>query len=426
MSGPMATTAVPITTIDMAPRDIPSNPNPYRPRSDTILTTSSASTSASPQLQTPQTPSILGVLDSYSRHRSDSYGFSDFGKTLFQDGSMEGLSDPEAVQDRERAEVEEVLSPRDTVLRSAGTNSPPPVSEAAEPPTSNPADPSLDYFRSEVSSGTETVMATPAKGKQRAISGVRAKLQRSKSSFKDILRINGSTSSIADITDGVATSDLTDVNSPKRRPRLRSLLSKSRVGSRASSTTSIRTLGGPVSDGPVRLTPSTTILEQFSTSGIPDPAPLTAVRDIMDPADPSPNAQGISPQSPSLDDGAQPTGFHEHILITPPRVRRRMRPSPVSALSSSRILQYTTPAPPIKRSATDPVIVEGSFQTPATWQDMPKKDLFTTMLPQELKVMIIKTVLDMGKNRERHTRWDGEVGARKELIRLSRVRRPKH
>jgi hypothetical protein len=51
----------------------------------------------------------------------------------------------------------------------------------------------------------------------------------------------------------------------------------------------------------------------------------------------------------------------------------------------------------------------------------PKRNYFDRMLPKELKVMIMRNVLDRGAEQERDRRWSGEVGARRELITLSRV-----
>jgi hypothetical protein len=52
----------------------------------------------------------------------------------------------------------------------------------------------------------------------------------------------------------------------------------------------------------------------------------------------------------------------------------------------------------------------------------PKRNYFDRMLPKELKVMVMRNVLDRGPEQERDRRWSGEVGARRELIKLSRVR----
>ena len=396
----------PTPTSDRAsPENIPSTPPMSRPRSDTILTTSSASSSSSPQLQTPQTPSILGVLDSYNRHRSDSYGFSDFGKTLFPNGEMERTTD--TIRDGKGAN-EDNVQPRNMDREGARVTAPPLEDPAA---LSTMSDMTLGPSSPEAMSSGEMADTPLEKGKQRASSKVRAKLQRSKSSLRDLLRISNSTSATTDTADV----PIIDDDNNRRRPRLRSLLSMSRAPSRASSTTSIRTLEAPV--GPQS---SLTRLESASVPVTPGVELSDPTLGFATPAEPRSLTTTLA-RSPDVDEVADSVAIQDHLEITR---RRRMRPMPMSALSSSRVLQYTTPAPPITRSVTDPVIVQGTFQTTSKWQDQSKKDLFTTMLPRELKVMILKTMLEMGSEQEREARWDGEVGARKELIRLSRVRPP--
>lgn len=421
----MSSRPMPMTTnpasfracVDDSAEDIPSTPIMYRPRSDTILTTSSASSSSSPQLQTPQTPSILGVLDSFNRHRSDSYGFSEFGKALFQDDPRgEELSQHQSETEPNIERVGGLLQPRGAVEDREGVLSVPPVENAITWPTHH-EDP-MGIPSTGAPPASESIEESQGKGKQRARSKVRTKLQRSKSSLKDLLGLHSSNHPLEDQL-AVAFrpgNQETDVSRP--RPRLRSLLSMSRAGSRASSTTSIRTLGALASDGAVR-TSSTSIM--LNTTTTVESGSRVAEQDHLSTGNanlyqPVPSTTAATPGAKQLKTGTLQDG----LLIAPSHSRRCTRPAPVSALSTGRVMSYTPLAPPITRSATDPVLARGTFEM-ATRHDDPKRDLFATILPRELKVMVMRAVLDTGSQQERSARWGGEVGARKELIRLSRV-----
>jgi hypothetical protein len=76
----------------------------------------------------------------------------------------------------------------------------------------------------------------------------------------------------------------------------------------------------------------------------------------------------------------------------------------------------------ISRSATAPLLVMNDTAKPPNDESLPPgHDLFDTMLPRELKIMIMKTLLNMSKDQDRERRWDGKIGARRELVKISRV-----
>lgn len=56
-----------------------------------------------------------------------------------------------------------------------------------------------------------------------------------------------------------------------------------------------------------------------------------------------------------------------------------------------------------------------------SYRALPEPDLFGTMLPRELKVKVFKALLASWRTSSGSGRWDGELGGRRELVRLSRV-----
>lgn len=103
------------------------------------------------------------------------------------------------------------------------------------------------------------------------------------------------------------------------------------------------------------------------------------------------------------------------------RIQRR-RSSPVVHLSPPFGAVLTSaglqgPSPP--QPSDDIVWGTLSYRGAPLVEEVPKVDLFGTMLPRELKVAVFRTLLDMGVGE--HGRWTGQNGARRELVRLSRV-----
>lgn len=423
----MASQPVSIPLTASPPGDMLDTPNMYRPRSDTILTTSSASSSSSPHLQTPQTPSILGVLDPQSRHRADSYGFGEFGKALFHDGPADRrLSEPMTVtglEVEEEVEVENML-----LTGSPVSESTPPVSIGSPatmlPPSVLPG-PLPRSVNTLSAVHDEELLAAPSspavdKGRTKANSAVRAKLQRSKSSLKEVFRIKssalGGSSTLvpADMTDDI------QLNDERRRPRFRSLLSFS--GSRASSTASIRSINTITSASAGA--GNNTLPPGRSITPMPDREGAIAALDTPEltrPDTPPPRAMTLD-HPPADETEVDSTGS---LSFKAPWTQRRIRPLPSSAVSTNKVLRYTSTPPPMTRSATAPILAEGTFGRAVTQgrdaHGRLRRDLFSTMLPRELKVMVFKSMLDMRTGDERQARWDGTIGARRELVRFSRV-----
>lgn len=364
-----------------------------RARSDTLTTTSSASSDI---LQTPQTPTILGVLDRFTASpsvvlkRSDSYGFSRVLEEL-RDGTG-ALSDG-------RPRTQSLVDPLETfttpfqlapplVLSNAGS-----AHEMHEPSfeaqNSLPVDPLLHSTATSTSTThTETqsmgiphhmseqsgvpdrpLLETMARGSTGADAGpgakgshskikaaVRRKLERSKSSLKALRSL-----------DEVDEEDVT----MRRRPgRLRSLISQSI--SRSHSSASLR---------------SSVSSRYESRPSTPLPtAPLTYSQ--------------ADDYAQYVDSGLRPADA-DGLLVHKARLRVKHR--------SHSVWTNTAPA--------EPVLSRPRAQSMPLFKQ--KKDLFGNMLPRELKVMVLSKLL---QNRPAgNGRWAGEIGGRRELIKLSRV-----
>ena len=80
--------------------------------------------------------------------------------------------------------------------------------------------------------------------------------------------------------------------------------------------------------------------------------------------------------------------------------------------------------PTLRRGITSPTPAVPQVSNMVIVKDVPQKprlDHFERVLPRELKVMIMSKLLERGASEERDRRWSGVVGARRNLIRLSRV-----
>lgn len=159
----------------------------------------------------------------------------------------------------------------------------------------------------------------------------------------------------------------------RMRPRLRTILSAPLTSSRQSSNTTIAKIAGAMSG-----------LKTTRESGSSTPARHDA-------------DETSTPSSADLSKSTTvPTMSHLVQRSLPPTFRRG--------------LTLPTPTPP---QLTHLV---------ATKVPPPRLDHFDRMLPKELKVMIMTKLLEPASERERDRRWSGGVGARRELIKLSRVR----
>jgi hypothetical protein len=80
--------------------------------------------------------------------------------------------------------------------------------------------------------------------------------------------------------------------------------------------------------------------------------------------------------------------------------------------------------PTLQRGITSPTLALSQLSDSVAVRAPPTKprlDHFERILPIELKVMIMSKLLEVGASEERDRRWSGIVGARRELISLSRV-----
>lgn len=159
----------------------------------------------------------------------------------------------------------------------------------------------------------------------------------------------------------------------RMRPRLRAILSAPLTSSRQSSNTTIAKIAGAMSG-----------LKTTRESGSSTPARHDA------------GQTSTSRSADSSKSTTVPTMSHLVQRSPPPTIRRG--------------LTLPTPTPP---QLTHLI---------ATKVPPPRLDHFDRMLPKELKVLIITKLLDIGSEQECERRWSGEVGARRELIKLSRVR----
>ncbi|WVR09248.1 hypothetical protein IAU60_006313 [Kwoniella sp. DSM 27419] len=415
-----------------------------RDRSDT-----SSSSSSFPTVQTPRTPTISGVLHGLYTSLDDSPG----AKGVLAESPVD-LSD----DGRRRAdsygftrETEGALGEEDALARQSPqtlAGSPLAESPLAEPFAPDPpltisgltiptedwrgTAPSLTHLPSRASTPFEHEhehdsdardedsalesehryayrsegLAT-SKGKMRA--AWKRTFKRSPSSFS-LLRKASSASLSGNETPNAAlnheSGDASSADSPQAvsRPkasRFKSLLTMSRTHSSAS----IGTVTPHVS-ALTQLTPMTrrdvggthSLGVQLDMTG-PVSAPL--VERISSPSD---QYLTGSARAETLDSGSTQT-----INVPPPssivhRPRTLSAPLPYSH-SSTEDNGYTDLVAGVETSPS----VEAS------------PDYFNHLLPHELQVMVMQTLLDSYAVEAGHGRWTGEAGGRKELIRLSRV-----
>ncbi|TXT13578.1 hypothetical protein VHUM_00945 [Vanrija humicola] len=100
------------------------------------------------------------------------------------------------------------------------------------------------------------------------------------------------------------------------------------------------------------------------------------------------------------------------------QVEQPLQPRPFSVVVSSAGVRAHAP------EATTPVGTDELVWGTLSYRAVPepvKVDLFSTMLPRELKVAVFKALLEVWKASGAGARLEGENGGRRELIRLSRV-----
>ncbi|RSH95460.1 hypothetical protein EHS25_000552 [Saitozyma podzolica] len=397
------------------PEDLPLAPDPSRARSDTICTTSSSS--SSPYLQTPETPSIIGALASDSplkpfdrlalsspdstSSRKDGYGFG----VLWEDGPAVPVAGPSR---HERSDSE--WSMRFVEDETNETDPPAPAfvlePEAQmawdeEPDGSDDDGADADGTPPDAAEVVESPEAVPSlKGKRSFKAVMRRKLERSKSSLQSLRRSSRESEASID-----------SEGERRRKGRLRSLLSLSR----SESSTSIRSFAS--------VSTNRASSPAFVNAPSPSPGPIASAslvgRDHATTGDyfghsSLPLAQevdqvigkGKGRASGRLDLSSGRPDFASGRLSK----KSSFAPAPIppSPLQQASVTASTPGRP---RAASMPAHL--SLPT------KPKVDLFDSMLPRELRVMVMRILVE--SHPETGSRWDGEAAGRRELIKLSRV-----
>ena len=240
---------------------------------------------------------------------------------------------------------------------------------------------------------------------------MKRKLQRSKSSIRSLRRPKDDSRTAENDDEG-------EIDARSKKFRLRSLFSISRSGSSVSviSTASATSVAGPTASAPSqagRSTPS-----YVATPGVMarDFASLSMQQ--------APLSRASSGQSPLVLDstGAIVLRDLEEPVVHKPgsHLPLRTRPPFASALSGPLFAQETSHVeagifPRIRTRAVSMPIMQISKDPSIP----PKVDLFSTMLPRELQLMIFKVFL--GLERRGQGQWTSDTGARRELFSLARV-----
>ena len=476
--------------------DDPETPTTKRQRSDTMMTTSSSSSSS--HLQTPETPSILGLMHQHfespgdmtelHRGRKNSYDY-DFGRIL-DIGATGDTSDKFGIRRESEVsemsiemrvptggedEVEGVVTTQSTRSTTPAHNgylynapltvgtigsprsTPSLLPNLAHPDPSPTAPTTSDGFPfPPVPSEQRLGVAEPdrpdhKRTKSSFKNAVRNKLERSKSSFKAFrdrrsektedgmegeLEGSSSSSTTAQPEDGVI-----HIIRPKRS-RLRSLLSISM--SRSQSSASIRSITSSSSN-------------TTSRSGVFQAEPLADAPTIQTvPSDPSILIRDFAVTPSATSDLSNKTieTFRSRAsslsrqvnaddlagaIILPSKskgkararspVRRSSRPNLFSSTSSGIAVTKTSPVPiaaPIRISrprATSMPLDSHTLRLTSS-PSLPLKgkiDMFGTLLPRELKVMIFRKLVEVSSETGGNGKWDGEAGGYRQLIKLTRV-----
>ena len=438
---PKSRSPSPLPPHDDVPEDA-TETTPNRSRSDTICTMSSSASGPSSYLQTPPTP--LGLrgfyrhpkdLDSDSHAsqytiRRDSYGF---GKVL--DSSINEPHDPSSLQSRlsedlqfhieDHAEEEVVdrllridtpnLPLNPSLLRVANDN----ILMEQQPMSGSPTE------------GSESVTRTQTLRK-----AVRRKLERSKSSLRSITNQRSVSPAFSD---GLSTDN--ETIGEHERPRKHRIRSFFASRSRANSTSSTRStdLNRTASDeyGQAPRMPDSSLIEAEPT--VAPHRPLASSPLGARPMNGDENIEIL--RIPSA--GMQTTGFNlNDETYRPAHISRKGKgrvrgsldqghPQLLPALSSGSALpRQALSRPPISPTLSKPRSTSVPYlQTASTALLIPavgvKEDLFGKMLPRELQLIVLKTLVETWVRTTSRGRWEGQDGGRRELIRLSRVRIPR-
>lgn len=470
------------TTPTPIPQEDPETPTTFRQRSDTMMTTSSSS--SFPHLQTPETPSILGLLhqqyelpgdfsdDGNGRNRKDSYGFGSIihsaGESSHEKFSREAGSSEMDTEGSDTEEVEGILSTRSTPFdlgQQYDTNDIPLLTSTTAHPSIIPHFSLAEPIQTALPTGqglpfppiesiplrVEGPVAPEYKRSKSSFkSAVRRKLERSKSSFQ-VLRgrrdeqLNQPLDEDMGEAPGHPGSDAqhlpTALAARPKRGRLRSLLSISM--SRSQSSASIRSItsvsssttstSAAVHNGtPSNLSQQMLAIPNDATVVVHEYPGTPSSEEIMSRAirDNRSRAKGLSMQI-SADDLA---GTIDIPLKDKGKSRARSpfrkskRPNPFSTATGSPMTKMMPDAPgaplrisrpraismPLEASPLGPVF---SLRTPTRR----KLDLFGTLLPTEIQVMVLRKLIEGSGEAVGNGRWDGVAGGRRQLVRFSRV-----
>lgn len=320
--------------------------------SSTSTNMSETSSSSSLALQTPQSPSIMAILDQTERKRTSSY--------------------PSTRSDNQEEPFERTLGTRASSKLEMEPKS-------ATPPTHHhPEDSTIHTpIRQGSFDSSASIQRQPNVTNQMLWSDDPSRVGQSTDRI-DSLAQNGLPvkrpvpASPLDHVPSDRSDASTSSQGRRMRPRLRTILSAPLSSSRQSSNPTIAKIAGAMYGL------KTTRVSESSTLGRHD-----------------------------ADDTSDPRSADTSKSTTVPTMSHLVQRSPPPTFR--RGLTLPTPTPP---QLTHLV---------ATKVPPPRLDHFDRMLPKELKVMIITKLLDIGSEQERERRWSGEVGARRELIKLDRV-----
>jgi len=352
---------------------------------------SASSSDSSWTIQTPQSPSIMAVLD-LGRKRSGSYPLLGHDHQELFENSLSHRESSGSIRDHGQDEFtpfprhqtqlgpqsSDLVEPMSPERQSAHTNGH--SSSEAEIPSADddialpPEDP-----RNNTDNASLSTRHAP----------------RSKRAIPSSQPLDGSPAEQSD--------DSGARQGRRLRPRLRAILSAPLASNRHSSRTSLAKLAGALSSQ------KPSVESDLHTAVNQSQPGLHAHQDLQTDIHAAASGSG----SNRLDEDTIWIQTKTHPLpilaVNPPK-------SPIPANRSipptlQRGITSPTPAVP---QLTDSFAVKDSPPTP-------RLDHFERILPRELKVTIMSKLLERGASEERDRRWSGIVGARRELIRLSRV-----
>jgi hypothetical protein len=239
----------------------------------------------------------------------------------------------------------------------------------------------------EVVRSPETVPTLPNRGSFKA--AMRRKLERSKSSLQSLRRASRESEASVD-----------SEGERRRKGRLRSLLSLSR----SESSTSIRSFAS--------ISTNRASSPAFTHAPSPSPGPNASTSVVVRDYAPTGDYFGHSPL-PLAQDVDQVIGKGKGRASGRLSKKSSFAPTPIppSPLQHASVTALTPGRP---RAASMPAHL--SLPT------KPKVDLFDSMLPRELRVMVMRILVK--SHPDTGARWDGEAAGRRELIKLSRVSKP--